>query len=106
MFRFANSAHWLAIAVALLALALAAWALANVTVPDDVQAELPVDPAPIPTGAMWTLGTGGDGENPYVEWVAVYPTSALWEIHGAPSLRFIDHAPAVPGQIGRASCRE
>jgi|GEM_PF-3272950 len=98
MFRITNSARWLAFAVSMLALALAAWALAIATQPDDVQAELPVDPTPNPTGAMWTLGTGGDGENPYAEWVAVYPTSSLWDILGAPSLRFIDHAPAVPGQ--------
>ncbi len=53
---------------------------------------------PVPTGAMWSLGTGGWKGEPYHEWVAVYPTSTLWNILGAPSLRFFDHAPNEPGQ--------
>jgi hypothetical protein len=54
-------------------------------------------PTPVPNGAMWSVGTGGDGVNPYIEWVALYPTSSLWNILGAPSLRFTDHAPNTPG---------
>jgi hypothetical protein len=53
---------------------------------------------PVPTGAMWSLGTGGWEGEPYHEWVAVYPTSTLWNILGAPSLRLFDHAPNEPGQ--------
>jgi len=53
---------------------------------------------PIATGAMWSLGTGGTAGQPYFEWVAVYPTSTLWNILGAPSLRFTDHAPYEEGK--------
>lgn len=53
-------------------------------------------PTPVPGGAMWTVGTGGDGDNPYIEWVSIYPTSSLWNVLGAPSLRFIDHDPHTP----------
>jgi len=56
-------------------------------------------PSPVPNGAMWSIGTGGDGQNPYVEWVAVYPVSTLWNILGAPSLRFTDHAPDTPDNV-------
>lgn len=48
--------------------------------------------APKPSYAMWTVGTGGDGVNPYIEWVALYPESTLYPIPGAPSLRFSDQA--------------
>lgn len=48
--------------------------------------------APKPSYAMWTVGTGGDGVNPYREWIAIYPESTLYPIPGAPSLRFVDHA--------------
>lgn len=59
-------------------------------------ATLPPTPTPVPNGAMWSLGTGGDGVNPYVEWVAVYPVSSLWNVLGAPSLRFSDQSPEDP----------
>lgn len=48
--------------------------------------------APKPSYAMWTVGTGGDDDNPYIEWVALYPESTLYPIPGAPSLRFSDQA--------------
>lgn len=46
--------------------------------------------------AMRSIGTGGDSENPYVEWFGFYPESTLYPIAGAPSLRFSDQAPADP----------
>lgn len=49
--------------------------------------------APPPSYAMWSIGTGGDGVNPYIEWVALYPESTLYPIPGAPSLKFSDQAP-------------
>lgn len=49
--------------------------------------------APPPSYAMWSVGTGGDSVNPYVEWVALYPESTLYPIPGAPSLKFSDQAP-------------
>ncbi len=52
--------------------------------------------APKPSYAMWSVGTGGDGVNPYIEWVALYPESTLYPIPGAPSLRFDDQAPDDP----------
>ncbi len=53
-------------------------------------------PTPVPNGAMWSLGTGGDGVNPYIEWLALYPVSSLWNVLGAPSLRFSDQSPENP----------
>jgi len=61
---------------------------------DDLKQEV----APPPSYAMWSVGTGGDGVNPYIEWVALYAESTLFPIAGAPSLRFSDQAP-VDGRI-------
>lgn len=100
MFRWLNSARRLAaaaFATSILALAGATGALLMAAQPVEQPALSPI-PTEIPTGAMWSLGTGGDGENPYHEWVAVYPDSTLWNLLGAPSLRFVDHAPDQPGQ--------
>jgi hypothetical protein len=55
--------------------------------------------APKPSYAMWTVGTGGDDINPYIEWVALYPESTLYPIPGAPSLRFSDQAPDDPEKL-------
>ena len=49
--------------------------------------------APKSPYAMWSVGTGGDGVNPYIEWVSLYPQSTLYPIPGAPSLHFKDQAP-------------
>lgn len=86
--------------VAVLALLVGGIALAAALQPADDSPAAPsptLTPTPVPNGAMWSIGTGGDGINPYVEWVAVYPVSSLWNILGAPSLRFTDHAPNEPG---------
>ncbi|HVU12199.1 MAG TPA: hypothetical protein VHD90_13025 [Phototrophicaceae bacterium] len=48
--------------------------------------------------SMWTVGTGGDGKNPYIEWVALYPTSTLYPIPGAPSLHFTDQSAPNPAK--------
>lgn len=103
MSRSPATVRWstiITLSAALLALALAAAALmiASRPAPDPVWPPTP-SPSPVPNGAMWSLGTGGDGENPYVEWVAVYPTSTRWDILGAPSLRFTDHAPDTPDRV-------
>jgi hypothetical protein len=47
---------------------------------------------------MRSIGTGGDGENPYIEWIGFYPESTLYPIAGAPSLRFSDQAPDDPNK--------
>ncbi|HMM27107.1 MAG TPA: hypothetical protein PKD46_02380 [Aggregatilineaceae bacterium] len=102
MTRPPATARWpaiIALSVALLALAVAAAALvvASQPAPDPVWPPTPT-PSPIPNDAMWSVGTGGHDEHPYIEWVAIYPTSTRWDILGAPSLRFTDHAPALPDQ--------
>lgn len=95
-----DSPRWTAIAalgVAVLALVAAAGALVIAAQPAPEPDPLPTPtPTPVPNGAMWSIGTGGDGVNPYIEWVAIYPVSSLWNIPGAPSLRFTDHAPDNP----------
>lgn len=47
---------------------------------------------------MRSIGTGGSDGNPYIEWVAVYPESTLYQMPGAPSLRFSDQAPDDPNK--------
>lgn len=82
---------------ALLALVVAAAALTVAVQPAEPPEWPPtLTPSPVPNGAMWSIGTGGFDEHPYVEWVAIYPVSTLWNILGAPSLRFTDHAPERP----------
>jgi hypothetical protein len=83
---------WVGTSIALL---VAGIALLVALQPDSTVPTLSPSPTntPIPNGAMWTLGTGGDGTNPYIEWVAIYPNSTLWDMLGAPSLHFTDHAP-------------
>jgi len=93
--------HWPTLALTAAALILAAISLGvAVQSADSGTAPLVSVPTatPVPTGAMWSLGTGGGEGEPYHEWVAVYPTSTLWNILGAPSLRLFDHAPNEPGQ--------
>lgn len=102
MSQLSASSRWLAagaLGAAILALIVAASALVVAAQPDP-ELTLPPSPtpSPVPNGAMWSIGTGGDGENPYIEWVAVYPVSTRWNILGAPSLRFTDHAPDNPDQ--------
>ena len=95
-----NSPRWMAVAAlvaAVVALVAAAGALVIAAQPAPEPSIPPtLTPTPVPNGAMWSIGTGGDGVNPYIEWVAVYPVSSLWNILGAPSLRFTDHAPDDP----------
>lgn len=93
----AKSAHLLAAAALLLAAISLGVALQSSDSGAAPTVAIPT-PTPVPTGAMWSLGTGGWEGEPYREWVAVYPTSTLWNILGAPSLRFFDHAPNEPGQ--------
>ncbi len=91
---------WPALMLAAAAVILAAISLGVVVQSTDSEATPLVVPTatPVPTGAMWSLGTGGWEGEPYHEWVAVYPTSSRWNILGAPSLRLFDHAPNEPGQ--------
>ncbi len=71
----------------------AVYALNQISQLQTAIAEIETQIAPKPSYAMWSVGTGGDGVNPYVEWVALYPKSTLYPIPGAPSLRFMDQAP-------------
>ncbi|MEB2287835.1 MAG: hypothetical protein OZ934_06980 [Anaerolineae bacterium] len=91
--------YWPALILAAAALILAAISLDVAVQSADSEATPFVVPTatPVPTGAMWSLGTGGWEGEPYHEWVAVYPTSTLWNILGAPSLRLFDHAPSETG---------
>ncbi len=93
--------YWFVLALAAAALILAAISLGVAAQQLNSGADSVVivpTATPVPTGAMWSLGTGGWEGEPYHEWVAVYPTSTLWNILGAPSLRLFDHAPNEPGQ--------